>query len=53
VYRYVTGSAMVNERLSVNRTGQVVLKLKSPYCNGTTHIVMSPMEFMQRLAVLG
>ena len=36
----------------MNRAGQVVLKLKTPYRNGTTHIVMSPMEFMQRLAAL-
>ena len=27
-------------------------KLKTPWRNGTTHIVMSPMEFMQRLAAL-
>ena len=50
--RYVTRPAIANERLSVNRAGQVVLKLKTPYRNGTTHIVMSPMEFMQRLAAL-
>ena len=36
----------------MNRAGQVVLKLKTPYRNGTTHIVMSPLEFMQRLAAL-
>ena len=29
-----------------------VLQLKSPYRNGTTHIVMSPLEFLQRLAAL-
>jgi hypothetical protein len=29
-----------------------VLQLKSPYKDGTTHIVMSPLEFMQRLAAL-
>ncbi|MDQ3565052.1 MAG: transposase [Pseudomonadota bacterium] len=29
-----------------------MLQLKSPYNDGTTHIVMSPLEFMQRLAVL-
>ena len=50
--RYVTRPAIANERLSVNRAGQVMLKLKTPYRNGTTHIVMSPMEFMQRLAAL-
>ena len=44
--------AIINERLKRNRTGQVVLQLKSPYRDGTTHIVMSPLEFMQRLAAL-
>jgi hypothetical protein len=29
-----------------------VLKLKSPTRDGTTHIVMQPQEFMQRLAAL-
>jgi hypothetical protein len=32
--------------------GDVVLQLKSAYQDGTTHIVMSPLEFMQRLAAL-
>ena len=30
----------------------MVLQLKSAYKDGTTHIVMSPLEFMQRLAAL-
>ena len=29
-----------------------MLQLKSPYKDGTTHVVMSPMEFMERLAAL-
>jgi len=33
-------------------TLQVVLTLKTPYRDGTAHIVMSPLEFMQRLAAL-
>ena len=40
------------ERLKRNRAGQVVLQLKSPYKDGTTHIVMEPLEFMERLAAL-
>jgi hypothetical protein len=35
-----------------NHAGDVVLQLKSAYQDGTTHIVMSPLEFMQRLAAL-
>lgn len=30
----------------------MVLQLKSAYKDGTTHVVMSPLEFMQRLAAL-
>ena len=29
-----------------------MLRLKSPYRDGTTHIVMQPQDFMQRLAAL-
>lgn len=39
-------------RLSRSRSGQVVLRLKSPYADGTTHVVMSPLEFIQRRAAL-
>jgi hypothetical protein len=50
--RYITRPAIANGRLKRNRAGQVVLQLKSPYRDGTTHIVMSPLELMQRLAAL-
>jgi hypothetical protein len=50
--RYMTRAAIAGERLSRNSKGQVVLQLKSPYRDGTTHIVMQPQEFMQRLAGL-
>ena len=40
------------ERLKRNRAGDVVLQLKSAFKDGTTHIVMAPLEFMQRLAAL-
>jgi hypothetical protein len=50
--RYITRPAVANERLTLNRAGQVALTLKTPYRDGTTHIVMSPLEFMPRLAAL-
>ncbi|HNO75255.1 MAG TPA: transposase [Nitrosomonas mobilis] len=50
--RYITRPAIADERLARNQNGQVVLTLKTPYRDGTTHIVMSPLEFMQRLAAL-
>ena len=48
--RYITRAALANERVQTNAAGQVVLKLKTPWRDGTTHLVMSPLEFMQRLA---
>ena len=50
--RYITRPAIANERLKRNRAGDVVLQLKSAFKDGTTHIVISPLEFMQRLAAL-
>jgi hypothetical protein len=50
--RYITRPAIANERLTRNPAGQVVLTPKTPYRDGTTHILMSPLEFMQRLAAL-
>ena len=32
--------------------GQVEIKLKTPWRDGTTHLVMSPLEFLQRLTAL-
>ena len=50
--RYITRPAIANERLKRNRAGDIVLQLKSAFKDGTTHIVMAPLEFMQRLAAL-
>ncbi|MEA3153627.1 MAG: hypothetical protein QOK44_1216, partial [Betaproteobacteria bacterium] len=50
--RYITRPAIANERLTRTGAGNVVLQLKSAWRDGTTHIEMSPLEFMQRLAAL-
>ena len=50
--RYITRPALSDERVQINAAGQVELKLKTPWRDGTTHLVMSPLEFMQRLAAL-
>jgi hypothetical protein len=46
---YQTEGQLNNKRTDA---GDVVLQLKSAWQDGTTHIKMSPLEFMQRLAVL-
>ena len=50
--RYITRPALSDERVQLNAAGQVELKLKTPWRDGTTQLVMSPLEIMQRLAVL-
>ena len=50
--RYITRPALANDRVQTNAARQVVLKLKTPWRDGTTHLVMSPLELMQRLAAL-
>ena len=50
--RYITRPAIANERLKRDGAGDVVLQRKSAWRDGTTHIRMSPLEFMQRLAAL-
>ncbi|MBA3590835.1 transposase [Methylibium sp.] len=50
--RDITRPALANGRVQCNSAGRVVLKLKTAWRDGTTHIVMSPLAFMQRLAAL-
>jgi len=50
--RYITRPALANERVQTNAAGQVVLKLKTPWRDGTTNQGTPPLEFMQRLAAL-
>ena len=50
--RYISRPSLSEARLSLNNKGQVVYKLKTPYRNGTTHIVLDPLDFLSRLASL-
>ena len=47
-----TRPAIAERRLSLANNGNVVIALKTPYDDGTTHVVLGPMEFMGRLAAL-
>ena len=49
--RYIARPAVSNERLSVNDRGQVVYRLKHSFHDGTTHVVLDPMEFMRHIRV--
>ena len=50
--RYITRPAIANERLSTNERGQVMYKFKQPFRDGTTHVVLEPLDFIARLAAL-
>jgi Putative transposase len=50
--RNIARPALANDRVQINAAGQVELKLNTPWQDGTTYQVMSPLEFMQRLAAL-
>jgi len=50
--RYITRPALGHKRLRRTPAGDVVLQLKTPYRDGTTHLVMTPLEFLERLAAL-
>jgi hypothetical protein len=44
--RYITRPALSDERVQLNAARQVELKLKTPWRDGTTHLVMRLPEFM-------
>ena len=50
--RYITRPAIAEQRLSLASNGNVIVGLKTAYDDGTTHVVLSPMEFIGRLAAL-
>ncbi|MEM9388552.1 MAG: transposase, partial [Pseudomonadota bacterium] len=50
--RYVARPAVAEPRLSLTERGEVRYTLKTPYRNGTTHVVFQPLDFLARLAAL-
>jgi hypothetical protein len=52
VARYVSRPPVATERLSPTESGLVRLALKTPYRDGTTHVIFEPEDFIARLAAL-
>ncbi len=50
--RYITRPAVSTKRLSLTRNGQVCYQLKTPYNDGTTHVIFEPLDFISRLVAL-
>jgi hypothetical protein len=52
VCAYVLRPTVAQDRLSVTADGQVLLRFRQPWRDGTAHLVFDPVEFLGRLAVL-
>jgi len=50
--RYIARPAVSEKRLSLPATGKVRYELKTPYRNGSTHVIFEPVDFVARLAAL-
>jgi len=50
--RYITRPAISEKRLSLTGQGNVRIQLKTAYRDGTTHVVLEPLDFIARLAAL-
>ncbi len=50
--RYITRPAIAENRLSLTPIGQVCYQLRTPYRDGTTHVVFEPLDFLAKLAAL-
>ena len=50
--RYISRPAIAEKRLSLTPNGNVRYQLKTPYRDGTTHVIFEPLDFIARLAAL-
>src|SRR5210317_1565889 len=50
--RYITRPTVSTKRLSITRNGQLRYELKTPWRNGTTHVIFEPLDFISRLVAL-
>jgi len=44
--RYIARPAVSIKRLSLTRNGQIRYELKTPYDEGTTHVIFEPLDIM-------
>ncbi|MFQ5433552.1 MAG: IS91 family transposase [Anaerolineae bacterium] len=50
--RYISRPAVSEKRLSLTPNGNIRYQLKTPYRDGTTHVIFEPLDFIARLAAL-
>jgi hypothetical protein len=50
--RYITRPPIATKRLSIDGQGRVIYRYKHPFRDGSTHVVLEPLDFIARLAAL-
>jgi hypothetical protein len=50
--RYISRPAVSEKRLSLTPNGNIRYRLKTPYRDGTTYVILEPLDFIARLAAL-
>jgi len=50
--KYIARGPFSNERIEITPEGKVMLKLKTAYSDGTTHLLLSFSEFIEKLVAL-
>jgi hypothetical protein len=50
--RYISRPAVSEKRLSLTPSGNIRYQLKTPYRDGTTHVIFEPLDFIAKLAAL-
>lgn len=50
--RYISRPPVSEKRLSLTADGRVSYRLKTPYGDGTTHVLFEPLDFLAHLAAL-
>jgi hypothetical protein len=52
ICRYIARPPVAEKRLSLTRNAMVRYELKTPYRDGTTHVLFEPLDFISKLAAL-
>lgn len=52
ILRYMGRPPISDQRLSLASDGSIIVGLKTPWADGTSHFVMPPLEFLSRLTSL-
>jgi hypothetical protein len=50
--RYCARPPIANDRLSLLQDGRVLLELKTPWADGSTHVIYEPLDFIAKLVAL-